>query len=29
VRHLGGKVYQTTLEGDIEQQLEEALKAEA
>ena len=29
VRHLGGKVYQTTLDPDLEQQLTESLKAQA
>jgi uncharacterized membrane protein len=28
VRHLGGKVYQTTLEQDVEDQLNEALKSQ-
>ncbi len=28
VRHLGGKVYQTTLESDVEDQLNEALKSQ-
>ena len=28
VRHLGGKVYQTTLDPDLEQQLNESLQSQ-